>query len=118
MGQGSPDRVYRIAVTKRTNVRVTLEPQGFRGVLSLRRVCSDDATEVKCAEASDDSRAGTDQRGSRPRDLLRGGGRRREPGRGRVYPAGGGGALTPPPLPASCAPPPEERSPWEITVLL
>jgi len=55
VGQGSPDRVFRIAVTKRTSVRVTLEPQGFRGVLSLRRVCSDDATEVKCAEASDDA---------------------------------------------------------------
>jgi hypothetical protein len=54
-GQGSPDRVYRFSVSKRTNVKVTLEPQGFRAVLSLRRVCSDDATEVKCVESSDDS---------------------------------------------------------------
>ena len=35
-------------------VRLTLETQGFRGVLSVRRACADDATEVKCAEAIDD----------------------------------------------------------------
>jgi len=52
--RGSPDRVYRLNVSRRMGVRITLETQGFRGVLSLRRACADDATEVKCAEAGDD----------------------------------------------------------------
>jgi hypothetical protein len=52
---GSPDRVYRFAVPRRMSVRLVLETQGFRGVLSLRRACVDDATEVKCADANDDS---------------------------------------------------------------
>jgi hypothetical protein len=53
-GQGSPDRVYRFTVPRRMGVKLTLEAQGFRGVLSVRRVCADDATEVKCVEANDD----------------------------------------------------------------
>jgi hypothetical protein len=52
--RGSSDRVYRFAVPRRATVRLTLETEGFRGVLSVRRACADDATEVKCAEASDD----------------------------------------------------------------
>jgi hypothetical protein len=51
---GSADRVYRFSVPHRMGVRLSLETQGFRGVLSLRRACTDDATEVKCAEAMDD----------------------------------------------------------------
>ena len=54
VSRGSPDRVYRFTVPRRTSVRLTLETQGFRGVLSVRRACADDATEIKCAEASDD----------------------------------------------------------------
>ena len=54
LAQGSADRVYRFSVARRMGVRLTLETQGFRGVLSLRRVCSEDASELKCAEASDD----------------------------------------------------------------
>jgi hypothetical protein len=54
LNQGAPDRVYKFGVTKRTTVKLTLEPQGFRGVLSLRRACSEDATEVKCAQDNDD----------------------------------------------------------------
>jgi len=50
----SPDRVYRFAVPRRMGIRLTLETQGFRGLVSLRRVCADDATEVKCAEAGED----------------------------------------------------------------
>src|SRR5690349_19902033 len=46
----SPDRVYQITVPRRMGVRLGLQMQGFRGVLSLRRVCADDSTEVKCAE--------------------------------------------------------------------
>src|SRR5262249_50357390 len=44
----------RFSVPRRASVRLTLETQGFRGVLSVRRTCADDSTEVKCAEASDD----------------------------------------------------------------
>jgi hypothetical protein len=51
--KGSPDRVYRFSVPRRMAVRLTLE-SAYRGVLSVRRACADDATEVKCAEASDD----------------------------------------------------------------
>ena len=55
LSQGAADRVYRFSVSRRMGVRFTLETQGFRGVLSLRRVCSEDASELKCAEASDDA---------------------------------------------------------------
>ncbi|HKQ68289.1 MAG TPA: hypothetical protein VJT73_03080, partial [Polyangiaceae bacterium] len=54
-GGSGADRVYRFAVPRRMGVKVTLEARGFRGALSLRRVCSDDASEVKCAEAADDA---------------------------------------------------------------
>ena len=57
IAQGAPDRVYRFSVARRMGVRLTLETQGFRGVLSLRRVCSEDTSEVKCAEAPDDASA-------------------------------------------------------------
>jgi hypothetical protein len=52
--RGSPDRVYRFSVPRRMSIRLALETQGFRGVLSVRRACADDATEVKCAESNDD----------------------------------------------------------------
>jgi hypothetical protein len=52
--RGSPDRVYRFSVAQRTTARLTLDAQGFRGVVSVRRACADDATEVKCAEATED----------------------------------------------------------------
>jgi hypothetical protein len=55
LSQGAPDRVYRFSVPRRMTVLVTLETQGFRGVLSLRRVCSEDPSELKCAEATDDA---------------------------------------------------------------
>ena len=55
LSQGAPDRVYRFSVPRRMSVLLTLETQGFRGVLSLRRVCSEDPSELKCAEASDDA---------------------------------------------------------------
>jgi len=55
LSQGAPDRVYRFSVARRMQVRLTLEAQGFRGVVSLRRVCAEDGSEVKCAEASDDA---------------------------------------------------------------
>ena len=55
LSQGAPDRVYRFSVSRRMTVLLTLEAQGFRGVLSLRRVCSEDPSELKCAEASDDA---------------------------------------------------------------
>jgi len=55
LSQGAPDRVYRFKVPRRMTVLLTLETQGFRGVLSLRRVCSEDPSELKCAEASDDA---------------------------------------------------------------
>jgi hypothetical protein len=55
LSQGAPDRVYRFSVARRMGVRLTLETQGFRGVLSLRRVCGEDPSELKCAEASDDA---------------------------------------------------------------
>jgi len=55
LSQGAADRVYRFSVPRRMGVRLSLETQGFRGVLSLRRVCSDDPSELKCAEASDDA---------------------------------------------------------------
>lgn len=55
LAQGASDRAYRFSVNRRTSVRLALETQGFRGVLSLRKVCADDASEVKCAESSDDT---------------------------------------------------------------
>jgi hypothetical protein len=55
LSQGAADRVYRFSVPRRMGVRLTLETQGFRGVLSLRRVCNEDPSELKCAEASDDA---------------------------------------------------------------
>jgi hypothetical protein len=55
LSQGAPDRVYRFAVSRRMAVKFALETQGFRGVLSLRRACADDASELKCAESSDDT---------------------------------------------------------------
>jgi hypothetical protein len=54
LNQGAPDRVYRFSVPRRMGVKLTLEPQGFRGLLSLRRACSEDATEVKCTQANDE----------------------------------------------------------------
>jgi hypothetical protein len=54
LGQGSPDRVYRLRVPRRMGVRLSLESQGFRGVVSLRRTCGDDATELACAQVNDD----------------------------------------------------------------
>jgi hypothetical protein len=55
LGQGSSDRVYRFRVPRRMGVRLTLEAQGFRGVISLRRNCVDDTTELTCAQANDDA---------------------------------------------------------------
>jgi len=55
LSQGAADKVYRFSVPRRMGVRLTLETQGFRGVLSLRRVCSEDPSELKCAEAPDDA---------------------------------------------------------------
>jgi hypothetical protein len=55
LGQGSADRVYRFRVTRRMGVRLALDAQGFRGVISLRRNCADDATELTCAQANDDA---------------------------------------------------------------
>jgi hypothetical protein len=55
LSQGAPDRAYRFTVSRRMAVKLALETQGFRGVLSLRRTCADDASEVKCAESSDDA---------------------------------------------------------------
>jgi hypothetical protein len=55
LAQGAPDRVFRFAVPRRMTVALTLETQGFRGLVSLRRVCSEDTSELKCAEASDDA---------------------------------------------------------------
>jgi hypothetical protein len=54
LNQGAPDRVYRFSVPRRMGVKLTLEPEGFRGLLSLRRACAEDATEVKCAQANDE----------------------------------------------------------------
>jgi hypothetical protein len=54
IGQGSPDRVYRVRVPRRMGVRLTAEAQGFRGVVSLRRACADDTTELGCAQAGED----------------------------------------------------------------
>jgi hypothetical protein len=59
LSQGAPDRVYRLSIARRMQVRLTLEAQGFRGVLSLRRVCAEDGSELKCAEASDDASTAT-----------------------------------------------------------
>ena len=53
--QASPDRIYRFAVARRASVRLTLETRGFRGVLSLRRSCADDASEIRCADQADDA---------------------------------------------------------------
>jgi hypothetical protein len=55
LSQGAADKVYRFSVPRRMGVRLALETQGFRGVLSLRRVCSEDPSELKCAEAPDDT---------------------------------------------------------------
>jgi Bacterial pre-peptidase C-terminal domain len=53
LSQGAPDRIYRFSVSRRTTVRFSLETEGFYGVLSLRRACGDDTSEIKCAEGTD-----------------------------------------------------------------
>jgi hypothetical protein len=55
-GQGAPDRVFRLALNKRTALRLSVQAEGFRPVLSLRKSCGDPAeSELECrgGEASD-----------------------------------------------------------------
>jgi hypothetical protein len=56
--RGASDRVYRLTVDRRTGLIVTLEqPQGHATV-SLRKICADGASEIRCASSGgDDGRA-------------------------------------------------------------
>jgi hypothetical protein len=49
----APDRVYRFTVPRQMPVRATLDTTGFRGVLSIRRTCADESSEVQCAGGSE-----------------------------------------------------------------
>ena len=55
----SPDSVYRLRVTRRSYVEVTLETPNHDGVLHLRRSATDAATELAC---NDDAEGGSTSR--------------------------------------------------------
>jgi hypothetical protein len=61
--KSAPDRVYKFVIpqgpagrrgSSGVPVRLSLKTQGFHGLLSVRRACADDASEIKCAEGGDD----------------------------------------------------------------